>query len=299
MRRIKPDFVVELATATGVRVSILEAADPPVASVEAPIRDGRVCLDDALAEADKARQSARGRDVLLVSFGLIDYLSEAQVRELLGWIRDRDVLAAFGFTPPGEAGVAGRNSRSFRHMVQLAAKEGLSIATLSRFDVDPVQFAFAAGPNERITTTFCVHTAVVGSKQRIAKAEQTFEPPILVLNETLAEAFEQENLLRLHYSGAFDWVFAQFRELRRQLGEQIAGSEDLVRQIAQYQAAHDERQQVKAELRRQFEEQVVRSEDLVRQIFAYQTALDERQQVEAELRHQLAERVARSGKSDG
>jgi predicted O-methyltransferase YrrM len=304
IRRIEPDFVVELVAATGALKSTLKTTDVPAATVEAPLRDGCVRLDNALGEVAKAWQSARGCDRLLLSFGLIDHLSEAQVRELLGWIRDHDVLAAFGFTPPGEAGVAGRNSRSLRYMVRLGGQTGVSLAALSRFDMDAVQFAFAGAPNEWTASSFCVHTALMGSKERIAKVERRFEPPILALCEVQAEAFEQESLLRLHYSCGFDWAFSQLsasRDLRRevqeqvarsqdlvrQLQQQLARSEDLVRQIGAYQAVLDERQQVEAELRRQLEEQVARSEDLVRQIAAYRAALEERQQVEAELRRQL------------
>ena len=173
----------------------------------------------------KAWQGAAGRNGLLVSFGLVDHLSEGQLRELLGWIRDRDVLAAFGFTPPGEIGVAGPHSRSFRHMVRFAANAGLSVAALSRFDVDPVQFAFAAGPNERPTNSFCIHTAVVGSRKQIAKAEQRSETPILILNEVQAEAFEQETLLRLHYSRGFDWAFGQLSVSMSRTNKDLAQSD--------------------------------------------------------------------------
>ena len=219
--------------------------------------------------ADRSR-----RDGLLLIFGLIDHLCEAQARELMGWIRNHDLLAAFGFTPPGEVGVAGRHSRSFRHMVRLITKAGLSIAALSRFDMDPVQFAFAVGPNERPTSSFCIHTAIVGSRKQIAKAEQRLATPILALNEVQAEAFEQENLLRLHYSHAFGWTFGQLSAC----GEARA---DLVRQITEWQ-------QGDAELRRQLKEQVARSEDLSRQVAEYRTALNERERSNAELRHKAA-----------
>jgi hypothetical protein len=52
-------------------------------------------------------------------------------------------------------------------------------------------------------------------------------------------------------------------ELRRQLADQAARSEDLVRQIAANQAALDERRQVEAELRRQLADQAARSQDSV------------------------------------
>jgi predicted O-methyltransferase YrrM len=322
MRLLEPDFVVELAADTRAPSSILEAADMPAALVEAPIRAGCVTLGETLAKLDKAWQGTPGPGGLLVSFGLVDHLSEAQMRELLGWIRERDALAAFGFTPPGEAGIAGRNSRSFRHMVRLVREAGLSAAAVSRFDVDPAQFAFGAGGNERSVNSFCTHRAVLGSKTRIAKLEQTSESPILIMNEAEAESFEQENLLRLHYSCGFAWAFRQIEEqvarseelvreidkcqqadaeLRHQLDEQVARSEDLVRQIASYRAVLEERQQVEVqlrrqieerqqvevELRRQIEEQVTRSEDLVRQIATYQAALDERQQLGAKMRSEL------------
>ena len=178
-----------------------------------------------------------------------------------------------------------------RHVVTEA---GLSTATLLRLDVDPVQFALAAGGNERSTNSFCIHTAVLGSKSRIANLAQTPESPILILNEAEAESFEQENLLRLHYSRGLAWAFRQIAErqqlevdLRRQIEEQVARSEGLVREI-------DKRLQADAELRRQFDEQVARSEELVRQIASYRVVLDERQQVEADLRRQIDEQVARS-----
>ena len=294
LRRLEPDFVVELAADTRALSSILKAADVLAASVEAPIRAGCVPLNEALAKVDEVWQGRPGRGGLLVSFGLVDHLSETQMRELLGWIREREVLAIFGFTPPGEAGIAGRNSRSFRHMVRLVTEAGLSTATLLRLDVDPVQFALAAGGNERSTNSFCIHTAVLGSKSRIANLAQTPESPILILNEAEAESFEQENLLRLHYSRGLAWAFRQIAErqqlevdLRRQIEEQVARSEGLVREI-------DKRLQADAELRRQFDEQVARSEELVRQIASYRVVLDERQQVEADLRRQIDEQVARS-----
>jgi len=261
-RRLEPDFVIELAAGAGVSKTALETAGVSRMSFEVAIQAGRVSLEDALAEVHQAWQSAGGRDGLLVSFGLVDHLSEAQLRKLLGWIRDQDLLAVLCFTPPGEVGVAGPNSRSFRHMVRLIAETGLSVAALSRFDADPVQFAFVADANERPTNSFCIHTAVVGSSKRIAKAEQKSETPILTLNEVQAEAFEQETLLRLHYARGFDWVFRELsasRDQRRSLEEQVA----------RYQLALDERQQEEVELRRW---------------------LDERQQEEVELRHQLDER---------
>jgi hypothetical protein len=301
MRLLEPDFVVELAADSRAPSSILEAADVPAVLVEAPIRAGRVPLDETLAKVDKAWEGQSGVGGLLVSFGLVDQLSEAQMRELLGWIRKHDALAAFGFTPPGETGIARRNSRSFRHMVRLVTEAGLSAAAVSRFDVDPAQFAFGAGGNERSTNSFCMHTAVLGSKTRIAKLAQTSESPMLIMNEAEAESFEQENLLRLHYTCGFAWAFRQIEEqvarseeLRRQLDEQVARSEDLVRQIASYRAVLDERQQVEAEVRRELREQVARSEDLVRQIASYRAVLDERQQVEAEVRRELREQVDRS-----
>jgi predicted O-methyltransferase YrrM len=304
--RLKPDFVVELAADTEAVGSILKAAGVLTFSVEAPIRAGCVVMNEALAKVDKAWQGGSGPGGLLVSFGLVDHLSDAQMRELLDWIREHDVLAAFGFTPPGEIEIAGRNSRSFRHIVRLVTEAGLSTATLSRFDVDPVQFAFAAGGNERSINSFCIHTAVLGSKTRIAKLVQTSKSPIMIMNETAAESFEQENLLRLHYSRGFAWAFSQVADrqqqieelweadaqLRRQFDEHVVRSEDLVRQIASYRAALDERQQVEAEVRRELREQVTRSEDLVRQIARYRAALDERQQVEAELRRQLAKHTS-------
>ena len=287
MRRLEPNFVIELAAGAGVPKAFLDITDVPAISVAAGIQAGYVRLEDALAEMHKAWQDAGGRDGLLVSFGLVDHLSEGQLRELLGWIRDRDVLAAFGFTPPGEIGVAGPHSRSFRHMVRFTANAGLSVAAPSRFDVDPVQFLFAAGSNERPTNSFCIHTAVVGSRKQIAKAEQRSEMPILILNEVQAEAFEQESFLRLHYSHGFDWdrrqmgaEVARSEDLACQLKEQVARSEDLVRQITEWKQAD-------AELRRQLKEQVARSEDLARQITEWK-------QAEAELRRQLKEQVARS-----
>src|SRR5256886_10423606 len=137
MRRLEPNFVIELAAGAGVPKAFLDIADVPAISVAAGIQAGYVRLEDALAEMYKAWQDAGGRDGLLVSFGLVDHLSEGQLRELLGWIRDRDVLAAFGFTPPGEIGVAGPHSRSFRHMVRFTANAGLIVAAPSRCDVDP------------------------------------------------------------------------------------------------------------------------------------------------------------------
>jgi predicted O-methyltransferase YrrM len=320
MRLLAPDFVLELAADSRAPSSVSEAADAPAVLVEAPIRAGCVALDETLAKVDKAWQAGSGVGVL-VSFGLVDHLSEAQMRELLGWIREHDALAAFGFTPPGETGIAGRNSRSFRHMVRLVTEAGLSAAAVPRFDVDPAQFAFGAGGNERSTNSFCIHTAVLGSKTRIAKLEQTSESPILIMNEAEAESFEQENLLRLHYSCGFAWAFHQIEEqvarseelvreidkcqqadaeLRHQLDEQVARSEDLVRVLDERQQVEvelrrqiDERQQVEVELRRQIDEQVTRSEDLVRQIATYRAALDERQQLGTNMRSKLMKKVAR------
>jgi predicted O-methyltransferase YrrM len=294
IRRLEPDFVIEIPAGGGSLKAILETTGGPPASIEAPIlQAGGVCLDDALTEAAKAAQAASGNR-LLVSFGLLDHLSDAQLHHLLGWIRDHDILAALGFTPPGEVGIAGRNSRSFPHMVRFVAGAGLSVAAFSRFDVDPVQFSFAASPNERPTTSYCIDTALVGPKKQIAKAEQKSETPILILNETQAEAFEQENLLRLHYSRGFNWVFDQISAYqadldshRRQLRELVARQEDLVRQISVYQAAIDERLGVESELRRQFAEQVAHSEDLSRQVVKYQAALQERERTNSQPLHQM------------
>jgi hypothetical protein len=206
LRSIKPDFVVELAVATTALKSAPEAADVHAATVEAPVQDGRVRLDDVLAEADKTWKNARRCDGLLLSFGLIDHLSEAQMRELLAWIRNHDLLAAFGFTPPGETGVAGRNSRSFRHLFRLVTDVGLTVATpRASIWIRSNSTLRPAGMTGSRTHFVCIHTALVGSKKQIAKAGQKSETSILTLSEIGAEAFEQENLLRLHYSCGFEW----------------------------------------------------------------------------------------------
>src|SRR5262249_22128583 len=150
VRRLQPSFVIELASAEAPK-AVREISGIPAIAVATAIQEGGVRLEDALAEVHRASQHAGGRNGLLMSFGLIDRLSEGELRDLLGWLRDQDILAVFGFTPPGEVGVAGPNSRSFRHMVRLIAEGGLCVAAISRFDLDPVQFAFAAGPNERPT----------------------------------------------------------------------------------------------------------------------------------------------------
>ena len=54
----------------------------------------------------------------------------------------------------------------------------------------------------------------------MAKLDQASDSPMLIMNEAQAESFEQENLLRLHYSRGFAWVFRQVAE--RDPNEEIA-----------------------------------------------------------------------------
>jgi SOS response regulatory protein OraA/RecX len=63
-------------------------------------------------------------------------------------------------------------------------------------------------------------------------------------------------------------------DLRRQLVEQVARSDDLAQQALQYLDALAPRDGTEKDLRRQLAEQVARSEDLIRQVLDYQAALE-------------------------
>jgi glycosyltransferase involved in cell wall biosynthesis/predicted O-methyltransferase YrrM len=181
---------------------------------------------------------------LVVSLGALDHLPDYRVEQLLRWLRNHQLVALLGFTPPGESGVAGRESRSLRQVLRLASDAGLKAAGLSRLDLDPVQFGFKDQTVESVATSFCNNLVLVGPSAPIHRLEQDQGAAVFPLHETQAENLEQEDLLRLHYVVAFRRLFADSRamarsdaDLRRQLGEQIARSEDLVGQIGELSAA--------------------------------------------------------------
>ena len=301
IRRLEPALVVELAAGGAVVTPLIEAAGVPTVTVEVPIRADLQALDAQLRKIDAAWRVAGSCDRMLMSVGLIDHLPGEALHYLFDWLRERDGLGVFAFTPPGEVGVAGSNSRSFAQLVQLLGETGLAAATWSRLAADPIEFAFAMGKPGIATTSFCANTALVGGATRIAKIARSLRPNMITLGVSEAEAFEQETLLRLHYSRGFAWMFAELgrirtrlseqegeaEDLRRQIREQIGRGDDLVRQILDYQAALAERDATNADVRRQLTEQVARSEDLVRQV-------EERDRAGVELRRHVIEQVARS-----
>jgi hypothetical protein len=281
----------------------MEAAGIPAisASVEVPSEVDRQVVEARLREVDAAWNAATPHKRMLMSVDLIDQLPEDALQALLEWLRERDGLALFSFTPPGEFGVAGTNSRSFPQLVQLLGEAGLAAATCSRLDADPVEFAFAMGNPRRATTSFCANTVLVGRNVRIAEIATSLHPSLVKLEVAEAEAFEQETLLRLHYSRAFAWTFDELARIRDRLSEQEWTSEDLRRQIrersgleADLRMALGERDRADAQLRRQLAEQVAHSENLAREALQYRDALTSRDWTEKDLRRQLAEQVARS-----
>jgi predicted O-methyltransferase YrrM len=285
VNRLRPSSVVELAfqpiaeqgfARLGLPVTVLRAQ---LATEPSPFRDWFV---EYPIDRMKVPQ-----DALVVSLGLMDHLPDHRVEEMLGWIGESNLIALLGFTPPGEAGVAGRESRSLRRFLRLASKAGLETAGLSRFELDPVQFGFKNEAPELVQTSFCTNIVVVGRGSTIGRIQQDQGPVIFPLQEDHAENVEQENLLRVHYAAAFRRLFADAAdllgsdaELRRQLAEQVARSEDLVRQVNEATAALAERAEVERDVRRQLAEQVARSEDLVRQVNEATAALAERAEVE-------------------
>ena len=78
-------------------------------------------------------------------------------------------------------------------------------------------------------------------------------------------------------------------DLRRQVAEQLARSENLAREVHECRAALEERKGLEADLRRQLGEQLARSEGLAREVHECRAALEERNSVEADLRRQVAE----------
>ena len=228
-----PSSWSSLPPGRAVVTPVMEAAGIPTvsASVEVPSQADRQVVEAQLREVDAAWNAAAPDDRMLMSVGLIDHLPEDALQAVLEWLRERDGLALFAFTPPGELGVAGTNSRSFPQLVQLLGEAGLAAATWSRLDADPVEFAFAMGKRGRATTSFCANTVLVGRTVRIAEIATSLRPSLIKLEVSEAEAFEQETLLRLHYSRAFAWTFDELARIRDRLSEQEGTSEDLRRQI--------------------------------------------------------------------
>jgi predicted O-methyltransferase YrrM len=282
--RLRPSSVVELALQP-IAEQAFARLGLPVTVLRAQLTtESSHPFEDLFVENPIARIKVP-QDVLVVSFGLMDHLPDHRVEEMLGWIGARNLIALLGFTPPGEAGVAGRESRSLRRFLRLASKAGLETAGLSRFDLDPVQFGFKNEAPELVQTSFCMNVVVVGRGSTMRRIQRDQGPVIFPLQEDHAENVEQENLLRGHYAAAFRRLFADAADMRGQLADLLGSDAELRRQLAAQNARSED-------LLRQLAEQVARSEDLVRQVNEVTAALAERGEVERGLRRQLAERVA-------
>jgi predicted O-methyltransferase YrrM len=291
VNRLRPSCVVEL-TLQPIAEQAFARLGLPVTVLRAQLAtEPSPAFEDWFVENPIARIKVP-QDALVVSFGLMDHLPDHRVEEMLRWIRACDLIGLLGFTPPGEAGVAGRESRSLRSFLRLASKAGLETAGLSRFELDPVQFGFKNEAPELIQTSFCTNVVVVGRGSTMGRIQQDQGPVIIPLQEDHAENVEQENLLRVHYAVAFRRLFANAADLRSQLADLLRSDAELRQQLAA-QIARSE------DLVRQLAEQMARSEDLVRQVNEVTAALAERAEVERDLRRQLAEQVARQKTSWG
>jgi predicted O-methyltransferase YrrM/chaperonin cofactor prefoldin len=316
LQHLRPDSVHELRLGCVVEDPLLADSGCNSASVEILRRpDAGWGIDEALEQAAACFAATSNGRRLLVSFGLIDQLDRHDLGRLLDWIREQDVLALIGFTPPGEVGVAGLNSYSFPQICKIATEAGLCISSVSSLDVDPLGFAFTRMHVDGfVGTSLCANTALLGSDLRMNEARHNAPDYVIPVVGVTAEAFEQDNLLRVHYSQAFRSLFeseglfgteivrltSQYQEqartsddLRTQVRSQIVRADDLARQIGEYENALRERERVEADVRRQLAEQFARGEDLTRQVTEYREAFGTAQVVESDLRRQLAELFAR------
>jgi predicted O-methyltransferase YrrM len=320
IRRLEPAFVLELGT--GSVSSLIEMAGVPTVSVGVPSpADGQV-FEASLQQAEAAWAGAQPEERLLISFGLLDHLSAETFRRFFEWLRERDGVALIGSTPPGETGVAGSSSRSFPQLVELVREFGLATAAWSNLDADPVEFAFGVGGAELATTSYCVNVALVGGKQRLSELQRRLRPQLILVDGPAAEAWEQQNLLRLHYSRGFAWTFGELaasqelvrraqgetanlrdrlaeqertsEDLRRQVREQLSRAASLIGEIEAQQKELAERWGVEADLRREIAAQLARSTDMDRVLGDYRAALHQRNEVEAELRRHFGDALARA-----
>jgi predicted O-methyltransferase YrrM len=231
-------------------------------------------------------------NVLVVSLGALDHMPDHQVEQLLRWLRKHQLVALLGFTPPGERGVAGRESRSLRQVLRLASDAGLAAAGLSRLDLDPVQFGFKDQPVDASATSFCSNLVLIGPGATIHRIQQDQGPAVFPLHETQAENFEQESLLRLHYAVAFRRLFADSSDMRRHIADLLGSDADLRRHIADLLGSDADLRRQLAEhlegeqnLRQQLRENIARGEDLARQVHELTAALNSRARIWTMLRN--------------
>ncbi len=281
IRRIDPSLVIELVSHRSALEKVLESTGIPATIVNV-FENGESSFGIALNQIKSSRSA--GHDPFILSFGVLDHLSDEALSALFARINDCHALAAVGFTPPGEAGVAGPCSRPFARIVRMAEQANLAVGAFSRLDADPVQFGFASAGSETMTTSYCANLALLGRSERIETAAQRCAVPVYRVNERQAETIEQDILLRIHYSCGFRWTFDKLgkdqimaNDLHRQVAEQVARADQLANKLHEYEATAND-------LRRQVAEQVTRGEQLADKLHEYEITTNE-------LRHQLVERV--------
>jgi glycosyltransferase involved in cell wall biosynthesis len=212
--RLSPDALVEIAVREAVLV-------PHFKNVES----SQIILLSSdwtqSLEACVAGLLARGIDpsrILIVAAGSLDVVDDDVFARVLSLIGERGVIGAFMRTPPGERGAACRFSRPLRRWVSMAQTSGAHVRGADPFDLAPSRFIFCKRADGQASSSSLCSTVLISSQREDALAPLQAFP---VLSQIQADAIEQAELLRMHYSAGFQRLFDDFEVINEQRNDEL------------------------------------------------------------------------------
>ncbi len=176
-------------------------------------------LDRILTQFDKLEAP------VLFSADLLDFAPTELVQNLLAAVAHRKGALMFAVTPPGEAGVAGPESRPAGWLVDLARAYGFAAYAPPLLDLEPARYSLLPemrelGRNSRLTSSI-----IVASRGGFVDAKRR---KLSELTSALAAEREQTELQRVHLASGYRRFFGEsqtksdlLQEQSQQLHEQI------------------------------------------------------------------------------
>jgi len=129
-----------------------------------------------------------------------DYATADGFKSLLAKVKARGLPLVLAFTPAGEAGVAGPESRPLAAIVDMAESAGLYVHTLPALNQESVRYELLQEPRELgISSLFIAMLLINDQEHAIGPSGHRF----VRLTPELAAEREQQELQRVHLAAAF------------------------------------------------------------------------------------------------
>lgn len=172
--------------------------------------------------AAMAEQLGKGSGSAVFSADLMDFAPDATVESLLVMLKKEGAPLVLALTPPGEAGVAGPQSRPMASVIDFSEEHGLAVYALPALDMEFERYALLPQPRDLGTTSLFSNFVVIAAPGGYVDG---MERPLVRLSAESAAEREQLELQRVHLAAGY----RRYYNDRNELLESNSKAGDLVR----------------------------------------------------------------------